>query len=189
MVGMRFAEAGMLGRRNSTADEGLGVELSGDVVLTGDARSLCVDDGTGGGALFGTGLCVAPPSTDRLGRFASPGKAIAPCCWLPFLAFESCVFHDGVDVAAGVGVTANFSMLSTCAAVRVFLFGMLSFPAKEEVGEFSVWIFSKAEVEAGIEVELRIPDFSSETWSHRGGSGGAVPSSGFRGAKPSVVAA
>jgi hypothetical protein len=40
MVGIRFAEAGTLGRRNSIADEGLELESSGDVVVTGDACSL-----------------------------------------------------------------------------------------------------------------------------------------------------
>ena len=38
-------------------------------------------------------------------------------------------------------------------------------------------------------MEFRIPDFSSETCSQRGGSGGARCSSGLAGANPSVVVA
>jgi hypothetical protein len=80
-------------------------------------------------------------------------------------------------------------MLSTCAAVRVFLFGMLSLVVKVEVGELLVWMFGKVDVEVVEEVELRVPDFLSDTSSHRGGGGGVLLSSGLRGAKPSVVAA
>ena len=55
MEGTRFAEAGMLGRRNSVADAGLVSGIGGgEMVVIGDARSLCVKGGgTGGGALFG----------------------------------------------------------------------------------------------------------------------------------------
>jgi hypothetical protein len=78
MVGMRFAEAGMLGRRNSTADVGLVSEFGGEVVLMGDSLPLCVGEGTGGGARFGTRAGVVALFVERLDKFASPGKAIAP---------------------------------------------------------------------------------------------------------------
>lgn len=53
MVGVRFAEAGMEGRRNSVAEEGLGSEGEEERAFMGEDCSLCVMEGMEGGALFG----------------------------------------------------------------------------------------------------------------------------------------
>jgi hypothetical protein len=176
MVGMRFAEAGMLGRRNSVADAGLVSEPVGDVTLIGDACSLCENDGVAGDDLLGE--CCDLSLVDRPGSLVSPGRAIPPCgWWYMFLAFGSYVFV----VVGGAG--ADLSASSTCAAVRVFLLGILKLAEEPRTGPLAACLLGRAEADAEIEVELRVPDFSSKI------IGGACSSFGLRGAKPSVVAA
>jgi hypothetical protein len=182
IVGTRFTEAGMLGRRNSVAEAGLRSEPVGDMALMGDACSLCEDDGTAGGALLGAVAYGDSSLIDNPGSLVSPGRAIPPCGWYTFLAFGSYVL-----VVVDVGAGADLSVSSTCAAVRVFLFGILKLAEKPETGLLLVCVFDRPEVE--VEVELRVPDFSSETCSQRGGIVGTCSSLGLRGAKPSVVAA
>jgi hypothetical protein len=140
IVGTRFTEAGMLGRRNSVAEAGLRSEPVGDMALTGDARSLCVDDGTAGGALLGAAAYCDSLFIDNPGNLVSPGRAIPPCGWYTFLAFGSYVF---VVVDAGAG--AYLSASSTCAAVRVFLFGILKLAEKPETGLLAVCVFDRPE--------------------------------------------
>jgi hypothetical protein len=160
MVGMRFAEAGMLGRRNSVADAGLVSEPVGDVTLIGD--------GVAGDDLLGE--CCDLSLVDRPGSLVSPGRAIPPCgWWYMFLAFGSYVFV----VVGGAG--ADLSASSTCAAVRVFLLGILKLAEEPRTGPLAACLLGRAEADAEIEVELII--------------GGACSSFGLRGAKPSVVAA
>jgi hypothetical protein len=124
MVGMRFAEAGMMGRRKPSAEAGM-VSDAGDqgAVVIGEVRSLCVKGGgTGGGALFGAEVRAVTSSMAKADKFARPGNAIAPCG--RSIVHVSCV-QDGFEADVGVGAMAVFSTLSTCAAVRVFLFGSL----------------------------------------------------------------
>jgi hypothetical protein len=182
IVGMRFAEAGMLGRRNSVAEAGLRSEPVGDVTLIGDACSLGEKDGVAGDDRLGEYRDSS--LVDRPGSLVSPGRAIPPWgWWYTFRVFGSYVFV----VVGGAG--ADVAASSTCAAVRVFLLGIVKLAEEPETGLLAVCLFDRAEAEARIEVELRVPDFSSETWSQRAGIGGACSSLGLRGAKPSVVAA
>lgn len=75
-MGTRFAEAGILGRRNSTAEEGFGPALDGDMVVTGELCSLWVKAGGAGATFLGT---VSSATVVKDGSLASPGNAIAPC--------------------------------------------------------------------------------------------------------------
>ena len=118
MVETRFAEAGILGRRNSTAEEGFGSALSGDAIVTGELCSLWVKDGVRT-TFLGT---ASSPTVVKDGKLASPGNAIAPCGLYEGFEPELLVLDGVSDIwteAKGV-----FPTLSTCAAVRFFLFGI-----------------------------------------------------------------
>lgn len=171
MLGVREAEAGILGRRNWESDAGAETALKG----IGDNVSFAtykVDS-----TLFAPVLLLC--------FVVSPGRANPPCTTCP--GPKPWTSDDTLRTSSCA--TTAFSTLSICVAVRVFLFGRVIIDAKAETGQCGsscAWYRAEAETETG----LLVPDFfSSVIGFHRGGSGGPCSSSFRRGAKPSVVAA